>query len=167
MKLNKSLAPAPEDKVYDDDVLLADRVLRSLHRNGDGHVAPNQRHKETILGDHNVAILYLYLIEDGAYVLSEHYVYSPDSATYQSWRRIVLAEVEFIYKQAGRELYGVYGWITAKIQITPLRTGDLFIKIDKDGIKGVRLAFSARKAKSYARGKKTDKPTIARRNRFR
>lgn len=161
------LARAPEDTVYDDDVLLADAVLRTLHRNRDGHLAPHQRHKESVLGDHNVAILYLYLIEDDAYVLAEHYVYSPDSINYNQWCKIAVAEVAHIHKQAGNELHGVFGWITGKIQITPLRTGDLFIKINKDGASGVRLSFSARKAKQHARSKKTAKTRSPRRNRFR
>lgn len=162
----KQLQPAPEDTVYDDEVLLADRVLRSLHRNQDGHLAPHQRHKESVLGDHNVAILYLYLVEDDAYVLGEHYVFAPDAVSYDHWRRIALHEVKSIYKQAGKELYGVYGWITGKIQITPLRTGDLFIKISKDGATGVRLTFSPRKIKRKTHSEKTASAGRNRRHRL-
>lgn len=163
----QQLPPPPEDTVYDDDVLLADAVLRTLHRNKDGHLAPHQRHKESVLGDHNVAIFYLYLIDGDAYILGEHYVYAPDAVSYKQWCAVANREVDSIHRQAGSELYGVFGWITGKIEITPLRTGDLFIKISKDGISGVRLSFGARKAKQHARSKKTEKAGVTRRHRFR
>lgn len=159
--------PPPEDVVYDDDSLLADRVLRTLHRNKDGHLAPSQRHKELIEEGHNVAVLYLYLCDGDTYLLSEHYVYSPDPLSYKRWVQVANREADSICDQAGAELYGIFGWITARIQVTPLRTGDLFIRIDKSGATGVRLAFSSREDKPDAQTKAKPKARAVRRNRFR
>jgi hypothetical protein len=59
----------------------------------------------------------------------------------------------------------VYGWMTSFIRITPLRNGDLFIKIDKDGATGVRLAFSPRTVKHETRDKAKAKQKTRARNR--
>jgi hypothetical protein len=138
----------PEEIILDDSVLLADRLLRSLHRNADGHLAAaTNRHKDAIDPRHNVAILFVYTFEDEEYTLHEHYVHSSDPQSYKGWHKIALAEVAKVCKFSGKNLHGVYGWCTSLVPITPLRTGDLFIVIDKNGARGVRLAFNTRETK--------------------
>jgi hypothetical protein len=141
-----------DDIVVDDGALLADRLVRSLHQNNDGHLAINQKaHESSIEEHHNVAILYIYTSFDDGYVLHEHYVYSVDSLRYKEWKKIVIDECNKLELNKGDEWLGVYGWATAHIQVTPLRTGDLFIKIDKEGARGVRLTFDTRKTKRSSR----------------
>jgi len=157
-----------DDLVLDDGALLADRLLRSLHRNDDGHLGPSYKHHENIIDPlHNVAILYVYTVEDDAYSMYEHYVYSHDSHTYRQWRMIAHDEVDRLNKHATATFYGVYGWSTGRIQITPLRTGDLFIKIDKTGARGVRLTFGSREDQHAARKEATSKQAKIKRNRIR
>lgn len=142
----------PEDLLHDDPDLLADRLLRSLHRNKDGHLAvAYNRHPQGVEERHNVAILYCYTEHDGAYTLYQHYVHSQESLTYKKWYELAVSEAIRLQKSNTENWYGVYGWLTATVQITPLRTGDLFIKIDKEGARGVRLAFSTRKARHETR----------------
>jgi hypothetical protein len=145
----------PSELVLDDGMLLADRIVRSLHRNADGHLSTaSNNHKRSIEHSHNVAVLYLYSEEEPeAYVLHEHYVYNPKPANYFSWRRIVHDEVRRVLRTAEVELYGVYGWVTSHVPITPLRNGDLFIKIDEYGARGVRLTFGSTEGKHGAHSK--------------
>lgn len=144
----------PEDLLHDDADLLADRLLRSLHRNKDGHLAQAyNRHPHGVEERHNVAILYCYTLTEGAYTLYQHFVHSQTSLNYKGWLSLVIAEGIQLHKFSGENFYGVYGWLTSTVAITPLRNGDLFIKIDKEGARGVRLAFSARKASNETRKK--------------
>lgn len=69
----------------------------------------------------------------------------------------MLEEAEKLEKYSGKNWHGVYGWSTAYVQITPLRNGDLFIKVDADGARGVRLSFSPRTSKQAARNEKNSK----------
>lgn len=156
----------PDDLVLDDGALLADRILRSLHRNDDGHLGPSYKHHENMVDPlHNVAVLYVYTVEDDAYSMYEHYVYSHDSHTYRQWKLIAHDEVDTLNKQQKENFHGVYGWSTGRISITPLRTGDLFIKIDAEGARGVRLAFGTREDKHAPRKKAAKKQTASRNNR--
>lgn len=132
-----------DDVVLDDSGLLLDRLLRSFHKNKDGHLAAGPRqHQESISETHNIAILYVYTLEAGAYMLHEHYVFSHEPLTYKQWFKLVVSECHAIEDSDMKNFHGVYGWQTNYLQITPLREGDLFIKIDKDGARGVRLSFS-------------------------
>jgi len=132
-----------EELILDDDGLLADRLLRSLHRNIDGHLSSSIRdHNESVLTTHNIAVLYVYTIIDDAYMLHEHYVFSYEPLIYAQWKPIVYEECKLLYDNPVKAFHGVYGWQTSYLRITPLRNGDLFIKIDKEGVTGVRLAFS-------------------------
>lgn len=130
--------------VLDDGGLLVDRVLRSLHRNKEGHLSAHQRkHIQAIETSHNVAVLYVYTVEDDSYMLHEHYVFSFKPCTYKRWFQIVQEEMERLRENMPDNFYGVYGWLTSYLQITPLRTGDLLIKIDAEGASGVRLTFGS------------------------
>jgi hypothetical protein len=144
-----------DEEILDDSALLADRLIRSLHRNTDGHVAANQQqHESSVELAHNVAILYIYTVDaDEAYMLHEHYVYSHEPCNYQAWLEIVNNEIEGITANPVKGFVGIYGWSTGHVKITPLRNGDLFIKIDKDGARCVRLAFNNGKAKRKTRSK--------------
>lgn len=134
-----------DDIVVDDSELLADRLVRSLHRNPDGHLAGNQQdHKNSIELGHNVAVIYIYTEHEDGYQLHEHYIYSSQPRTYKSWLEAVTEEINRIVDEADQTFYGVYGWATAHIKITPLRNGDLFIKVDNAGARGVRLSFSTK-----------------------
>jgi hypothetical protein len=141
-----------DDIVVDDGALLADRLVRSLHKNDDGHLHINrQGHEDSIEEHHNVAILYIYTSLEDGYVLHEHYIYSHDSLRYKEWKKLVIEESKKLDSGKGENWLGIYGWATAHIKVTPLRTGDLFIKIDKEGARGVRLTFDTRKTKRSSR----------------
>ena len=145
---------AGEELILDDDGLLADRLLRSLHKNTDGHLSSSIRdHKESVLTSHNIAVLYVYTLVDNAYTLHEHYIYSYEPLLYLQWRALVYEECKKLYANPVKDFHGVYGWQTSYLRITPLRNGDLFIKIDKDGVTGVRLTFSSASDKSDAHTK--------------
>jgi hypothetical protein len=142
------------DVILDDDDLLKDRLLRSLHRDANGHLAANRQHHENAVdGTHNVAILYVYTHESRIYTLHEHYIYSAEPYSYKGWRLIVNDEIAKLVKASIKDFYGIYGWLTSTVHITPLRTGDMFIKIDSSGARGVRLTFDSRKDKREAHSK--------------
>lgn len=139
--------------VLDDEVLLLDRLMRSLHKNSDGHLSSHPRgHQQAISSAHNIAVLYVYTLDAGAYMMHEHYVFSHEPQTYKQWLKLVLQECETLH-ESNENVYGVFGWLTSFMHITPLREGDLFIKIDKEGARGVRLTFSTRKSKRNAHAK--------------
>lgn len=147
--------PTPDavdlEVVLDDSALLADRVVRSLHRNNDGHLAINKSlHADSITKLHNVVILYIYTEDELGFTLHEHYVWNPNPRGYKDWCRLALTEFQYLSKHGGKDFYGVYGWVTSTVHITPLRNGDLFIKIDKSGATGVRLAFNSSEVKYEA-----------------
>lgn len=147
--------PTPADAtILDDGDLLRDRLLRSLHRNRDGHLAVNpRRHVDQVEPHHNIAVLYVYRdAGEGAHSMAEQYVFSHDARPYADWRRLVIAECHAIHAR-DRAVLGVYGWLTSTMKITPLRTGDLFIKIDKTGAHGVRIAFNSQKTQRAANAK--------------
>lgn len=143
---------AYDEVISDDGALVLDRLVRGLHRNDDGHLAINEKaHKKSVEENHNAACLYIYTKDAGLYTLNTYYVYGGDNPnTYEEWREIVNTEIDSLNKQAGPNWHGVYGWNTTTIRITPMRTGDLFVAIDADGARGVRLAFNTRKDKREA-----------------
>lgn len=153
-----------EEVVLDDDDLLKDRLLRSLHRNRDGHLAIEARKHDTE-ETHNVAVIYVYTTESQSYMLYEHYVYSHDPRSYAEWLGIVHDEMETISSQGRADLFGVYGWLTNRIVISPLRTGDVLIKIDKEGARGVRLTFNSRENNRATHEETTTKARRNKRNR--
>jgi hypothetical protein len=143
-----------DEFLTDDGALLLDKLLRTLHRNKDGHLATDQQaHRAAIEENHNAAVLYIYTVDDAEqYTLNTHYVYGGhEPNSYESWREIVNAEVDDLNDNAAEGWHGVYGWTTTVIRITPLRNGDLFIAIDDNGARGVRLAFNTRKNKHAPR----------------
>lgn len=140
-----------EESILDDSELLQDRLLRSLHRNTDGHLAGSKKlHLESIEETHNVATLYIYTLDKDTYMLHTHYVYSHEPLSYKEWLELVVRECFAIEEDKTDAYYGVYGWSTGYLRITPMRTGDLFIKIDADGATGVRLSFNPRTGKRNA-----------------
>lgn len=151
------LLPSPTDAlILDDGDLLRDRLLRSLHRNRDGHLAASaRRHADQVSPMHNIAVLFVYTTHGAAYSMHEHYIFSHDARPYRDWLRLVYAELDKLQRLDDGTLHGVYGWMTSVMRITPLRTGDLFIKIDSSGATGVRISFSAAKDKRETRSKKT------------
>lgn len=156
----------PDDILLDDDNLLRDRLLRSLHRNGDGHLAAaSNRHKQAIEAVHNMAVLFCYTCEDDEYTMHEHYLYAPDARGYKQWSKLALNEAINLHKYSEDNFHGVFGWVTAYVKITPLRNGDLFIKIDVEGARGVRLTFSAGKSKYATRNEKNAEAKRKRSNR--
>jgi hypothetical protein len=163
-------APDPQQTILDDDDLLKDRLLRSLHRNKDGHLSAGthtRKHHDSIKPEHNAAILYVYTKDVNIYTLHERYVYSHDQHSYVAWHKIVLHEIAAIVAQKSKSFYGVYGWMTGKIVYTPLRNGDLFLKIDATGARGVRISFSARTVKHETYKKARRKTTKTHRSRLR
>jgi hypothetical protein len=143
--------------VLDDDDLLRDRLLRTLHKNVDGHLAVDREaHKTAVADNHNAATLFVYTEEPDAFTLHEHYIYSDKPLTYKQWNVNVQKEAHKILANL-KTLHGIYGWLTTNIFITPLRNGDLFIKVDKNGAHGVRISFSPRKDKRKACAKATKK----------
>lgn len=147
-----------DDTVLDDSVLLQDRLLRSLHRNRDGHLsATRESHIQEITDEHNIATIYIYTADADSYMLHEHYVFSHDPLSYKEWLKIVVRECFKIEADKSESYYGIYGWLTSHLKITPMRTGDLFIKIDAEGATGVRLSFDTAKAKRNAHNKTKQK----------
>lgn len=148
-----------EENILDDADLLKDRLLRSLHRDSNGHLSSDRKkHKTDVEKSHNVAVLFIYAQADdavGMFTLHERYLYSDRPLNYWSWRRIVHDECRRTASTWGNNLLGIFGWFTASIQVTPLREGDLFIKVDDAGATGVRIAFSARKSVHETRSKKS------------
>lgn len=146
------------DAPLDDSVLLQDRLLRSLHRNKDGHLASSKKaHFGSVLETHNIATLYVYSANEEFYALHEHYVFSHEPLSYKQWLDVVIRECFALEDAKLETYYGVYGWLTGYLRITPLRTGDLFIKIDSEGAKGVRLTFNTGKNKHETHNKKKSK----------
>ena len=154
------------EAILDDDDLLKDRLLRSLHKNNHGHLSTtSHNHEKSVQAGHNACLLYIYTKQTDAYTLHEHYIYSHESHTYREWKEIAHKEIDKLLEHRTKEFYGVYGWLTSTIVITPLRTGDLFIKVDKDGAHGVRISFDTAKAKHEAHNQKTHAKTGSKRNR--
>jgi hypothetical protein len=151
--------PEYDEVITDDGALLLDRLVRSLHRNADGFLSTDEKHpKRSIDEIHNAVCLYIYAVDgDGFYTLNTYYVYGgSDPHTYEEWREIAFAAVDDLNEQRTDDnSYGVYGWSTTTIRVTPIRTGDLFIAIDADGVRSVRITFNSRKAKRAShKGKK-------------
>lgn len=144
---------AYDDLVTDDGALLLDRLVRGLHRNKDGFLSANEKNpKHSIDEWHNAVCLYIYTIDDDLYTLNTHYVYGGrDSHTYDEWCAIANAEIDRLNLESGSNWHGVYGWSTTTIRITPIRNGDLFIAIDAEGARGVRISFSPRANKHATR----------------
>lgn len=139
------------ETVLDDAHLLQDRLVRSLHRNPDGHLATTrEQHVASVLKEHNIATLYVYTVDEDSYMLHEHYIFSHHPLTYRQWLTLVVRECFKLQETKTESYYGVYGWLTNHLQITPMRTGDLFIKIDSEGATGVRLTFNPRAPKPDA-----------------
>lgn len=150
------LPPPTDALILDDGDLVRDRLLRSLHRNSDGHLAASpRRHADQVSPLHNVAVLYVYCAHEGdSHSMHEQYIFSHDPRSYRDWWHLVNTEC-FRLHRADQTIIGVYGWMTSTMRITPLRTGDLFIKIDRSGVHGVRITFSAAETQRETHKKKT------------
>jgi len=148
-----------DEIVSDDGALLLDRLVRSLHRNKDGFLVPDERNpKHHVDSWHNAICLYIYTVdEDELYTLNTHYVFGGfEPHSYEEWREIAFDAIDELNKQAESNWHGVYAWSTTAIRMTPMRTGDLFIAVDANGVRGVRLSFNSRKVKREAH--KSKKP---------
>jgi hypothetical protein len=141
---------AYDEAVSDDGALLLDRLVRSLHRNKDGFLAADERSPKHHVDDwHNAICLYIYTTdEDKLFTLNTHYVFGGFKPhNYTEWCAIAFSAIDELNKQAELGWHGVYAWSTTTIRMTPMRTGDLFIAVDVNGVRGVRLSFNSRKAK--------------------
>lgn len=138
-----------DEVISDDSALLLDRLVRSLHRNKDGFLSTNEKDPKRSIDEwHNAVCLYIYTLDDGLYTLNTFYVYGGfEPHTYEDWREIAFSAIDELNENAASNWHGVYGWSTTTIRITPIRTGDLFIAIDAQGVRSVRVSFSARKSK--------------------
>lgn len=133
--------------VSDDGALLLDRLVRSLYRNKDGFLCVSERNQRAeIENTHNAVCLYIYTADEhGFYTLNTYYVYGgKEPHSYEEWRDIAFESADELNDGAD---ISIYGWSTTTIRVTPIRTGDLFICIDSNGVRGVRIAFDTRKAK--------------------
>lgn len=143
--------PEYDEVITDDGALLLDRLVRSLHRNADGFLAPDERNPKHHVDEmHNAVCLYIYAADsDGFYTLNTYYAYGGNELhTYEEWRAIAFSAVDELNdKRADVDSFGVYGWSTTTIRVTPVRTGDLFIAVDADGVRSVRISFDSRKGK--------------------
>lgn len=142
--------PEYDEAITDDGALLLDRLVRSLHRNADGFLSTNEKNPKASIDEwHNAVCLYIYALDDdGFYTLNTHYVYGgSDPHTYEEWREIAFAATDEINLDAAAKRLSVYGWSTTMIRVTPIRTGDLFIAVDADGVRSVRVTFDNRKDK--------------------
>lgn len=141
--------PEYDEAITDDGALLLDRLVRSLHRNADGFLSTDEKNPKRSIDDwHNAVCLYIYTVDDGFYTLNCYYVYGGDEPhTYEEWKQIAFEATDELNKQQKDNWYGVYGWSTTTIRITPIRNNDLFIAIDDDGVRSVRVAFNSGKSK--------------------
>lgn len=145
--------PEFDEVITDDGALLLDRLVRSLHRNADGFLAPDERNPKHHIDEwHNAVCLYIYATDDdGFHTLSTYYIYAgnDETHTYEEWREIAHEATDELNEEAKANInwHGVYGWSTTTIRITPIRNGDLFIAVDAEGVRSVRVSFSARKDK--------------------
>lgn len=143
--------PEYDEAITDDGALLLDRLVRSLHRNSDGFLSTDEKNPKRSIDEwHNAVCLYIYAVDDdGFYTLNCYYVYGGDDEphTYEEWRAVAFESVDELNEQQKGNWYGVYGWSTTTIRITPIRNGDLFVAIDDDGVRSVRVAFNSRKSK--------------------
>lgn len=142
--------PEYDEAITDDGALLLDRLVRSLHRNADGFLSADEKHPDSGIDEwHNAACLYIYTVDEGSYTLSTYYVFGGfEPHSYEEWRDIAFEAIdELNAQQKSASWHGVYGWSTTTIRVTPIRTGDLFIAIDADGVRGVRITFDSTKAK--------------------
>lgn len=151
--------PEYDEAITDDGALLLDRLVRSLHRNKDGFLSTDEKHPKRSIDDwHNAVCLYIYALDDdGFYTLNTYYVYAGDGPhSYETWREIAYEATDELNEQAdaGANWHGVYGWSTTTIRVTPIRTGDLFIAVDAEGVRSVRVSFNNRKDKRASRQSK-------------
>lgn len=149
--------PEYDEAITDDGALLLDRLVRSLHRNADGFLSPDERNPKHHIDEmHNAVCLYIYAADDdGFYTLNTHYIYGGEEQhTYEEWREITFDAVDDLNLQKAVNWFGIYGWSTTTIRVTPIRTGDLFIAVDTDGVRSVRVSFDTRKAKRASHTRK-------------
>lgn len=145
-----------DEVVSDDGALLLDRLVRSLHRNKDGFLSTNEKNPKASIDDwHNAVCLYIYTLDDELYTLNTYYVFGGfEPHKYEDWCAIAHSAIDDLNKLAGSNWHGVYGWSTTTIRVTPIRTNDLFIAIDAEGVRSVRVSFNPRKSKHAARKSK-------------
>lgn len=149
----------PEDVLLSDARLTLDRLIRSLYQNKDGLLCTNEKNHKTAIDDnHNALCLYVYYKEakEEAYYLDVFYVYvayPPES--YAEWVQAAHESTDRLNAHPPDGFFGVYGWTTTVIKVTPIRTDDMLIAVDKQGARGVRISFDTRRknGKTY-RGKK-------------
>lgn len=136
-----------DEIISDDGALLLDRLVRSLHRNKDGFLSTNEKNPQVSVDEwHNAICLYIYTADEhGFYTLNTYYVYGgKEPHSYEEWREIAFESTDELKENSD---VNVYGWSTTTIRVTPIRTGDLFICVDVNGVRGVRITFNTRKAK--------------------
>lgn len=135
--MNRPQQPNDSDVVYDDDLLLADGLLRASHRSADGHVAPNQQmHRTMVEPTHNMLVLYAYYQEDDGITMREYHVWARDGKSYDRW--VTFAHMHSLrLVEKGGDIIGVYGWSTRFISIEFMRVGDVLTNITVDEIKHV------------------------------
>lgn len=139
-----------DEIISDDGALLLDRLVRSLYRNKDGFLSTTEKYSDGIEDQHNAVCLYIYTVDEyGFYTLNTYYVYGgKEPHSYKEWCDIANESTDELNAKADAAIWhGVYGWTTTTIRITPIRTGDLFICVDANGVRGVRITFNSRKNK--------------------
>ena len=130
----------PDDiTVFDDDLLLADGLLRACHKAADGHIAPNQQmHRVMVEPTHNMLVLYVYYEEEDGNTMREYHVWSKQGKSYDRWSQHARAQAAQI-AQLSDSIIGVYGWSTRYVAIEFLRQGDVLTNITRERCKFVRM----------------------------
>jgi hypothetical protein len=127
------------DTVYDDDLLLADGLLRASHRSADGHVAPNQQmHRTMVEATHNMLVLYVYHQEDDGITMREFHVWAKEGKTYERWVNFAHMHALRLTEKGG-DIIGVFGWSTRYISIEFMRLGDVLTNIEIDHFRHVEM----------------------------
>lgn len=131
--------PHDSDIVYDDDLLLADGLLRASHRSADGHVAPNQQmHRTMVESTHNMLVLYVYHQEDDGITMREFHVWAKEGKTFERW--INFAQMHSLrLVEKGGDIIGVFGWSTRYISIEFMRLGDVLTNITIEHFRHVEM----------------------------
>jgi hypothetical protein len=145
--------PEWDEVVLDDGALLLDRLVRSLPRNKDGFLSTDEKNpRKSIDGRQNAVCLYIYTVDDELFTLNTFYVYGGHQQhTYEEWREIAFTAIDELNEQAEDNWHGVYAWSVTTIRVTPIRTGDLFIAVDTNGARGVRISFDTKRNERAAR----------------
>jgi hypothetical protein len=139
--------PTPEPDV------LKRNLLTSLHRNTALHLSAN-RQKHEIGENHNCVTLFFFMKaelpdvpddSDDHCCVQEVKLFHYTPLTYDQWLTLVNKEHKKYPQRPKGNFICFYGWRTYHLPVTPIRNGDIWIKVDNEGVRHVCFSFGQRK----------------------